>query len=90
MTDARVSREQVEVLEALTVDARVSREQVEVLERLTVDARVSREQIEVLWSTVPAPIGYWWDGSTKQIARLKGWWDGSQIQPVKPPYPYAG
>jgi hypothetical protein len=143
VTDARVSREHVEVLHANTPDARISREHLEALQALIPDARVSREHVEVLGDPKPderihtlrpealieqtrPPIrvhaeryevlysptllsapdlraqalrfealldttyaATWWDGSARQIAKLRGWWDGTTIRPLKTPRIYG-
>lgn len=59
MTDARLSRENVEAISQTTPDARISRENVEAISQTTPDARIGRLNVEVLISEAILSIESW-------------------------------
>lgn len=85
MTDSRISRVHIEALETVTPNGRISRVLLETLVRFPIDGRISRVHIETLWRNRgdEATVTYW-DGATRQPARVRGWWDGTTEQPLKP------
>lgn len=85
VADARVSKTLAEALVSSTAAARLSKSLAEVALRVSPNAQLSKLLVEVLYTTTVTQAGVWyWTGTTRQPATIKGWWDGTTLRALTP------